>query len=241
MNGILTISVTFFIHIWVKEKETQDESQVTFSNVVGVVSYSSIFRKFDFPKMKLFYNNPNLRKLSAICLTQFIIYIPIEIVFTNMLITNVHHQTGNSWGLKNLGISCWNNCKYSNIIVSIGSLSFNIHRKDREIYLLLILQGKICQENIDLKVVFSCSGFAILKVRDCLFAWKNQDDFFKKSAVQFLTVLYFLSGGNSTIVMGLVAISLCANSIHTQASMVAINSHSNKICNEVKFARELNT
>ncbi len=49
-----------------------------------------------------------------------------------------------------------------------------------------------------------------------------------------------MSGGNSTLVMGLVAISLCANSIHTQVSMVAINSHSNKICNEVSFLAEQN-
>lgn len=78
-----------------------------------------------------------------------------------------------------------------------------------------IYTGKICQKNIDLKVVFNCSAFAIIK-----------------SVVQFLTIFYFISGGNSMIVMGLVIISLCANSIHTQTSMVAINSHSNKICNE---------
>jgi len=115
INGILTIGVTLFIHIWIEEKETEDESQVTFGNVVSV--------------MKLFYNNPNLKKLSVICLTQFMIYIPIEIIFTNLLITNLLEKL--KWIIKDfLGISCRNNCKYLNNTISFGSAGFNLYREN---------------------------------------------------------------------------------------------------------------
>jgi len=78
LNALFVLGITIFVHFFVKEKELKSEESASFKEVVGVV--------------KLFYKNPNLRKLSIVCLTQFISSMPIIAFFESLLIKNGFHK-----------------------------------------------------------------------------------------------------------------------------------------------------
>jgi len=120
LNALFVLGITVFVHFFVKEKELKSEESASFKEVVGVV--------------KLFYKNPNLRKLSIVCLTQFISSMPIIAFFESLLIKNGFHKE---------------------TFANISSVLFPIE------VIVSITIGRICKKNRELRVCMFGSAFGL--------------------------------------------------------------------------------
>jgi len=119
-NALFVLGITIFVHFFVKEKELKAEESASFKEVVGIV--------------KLFYKNPNLRKLSIVCLTQFMSSMPIIAFFESLMIKNGFHKE---------------------VFANISSVLFPIE------IIVSVAIGKICKKNKELRVCMFGSAFGL--------------------------------------------------------------------------------